>query len=75
MINISELRSMVNATQFESFANSVINTMKTIAGTINKRVAVGARLRLAKWCKQHGYEVVPVLHDAIDMLDLELEAK
>ena len=24
---------------------------------------------------QHGYEVVPVLHDAIDMLDLELEAK
>lgn len=31
--------------------------------------------RLAKWCKQHGYEVVPVLHDAIDMLDLELEAK
>ncbi|MFT0927892.1 hypothetical protein [Enterobacter cloacae] len=52
-----------------------INTMKTIAGTINKRVAVGARLRLAKWCKQHGYEVVPVLHDAIDMLDLELEAK
>ena len=51
MINISELRSMVNATQFESFANSVINTMKTIAGTINKRVAVGARLRLAKWCK------------------------
>lgn len=52
-----------------------INTMKTIAWTINKRVAVGARLRLAKWCKQHGYEVVPVLHDAIDMLDLELEAK
>jgi len=52
-----------------------INTMKTIAGTINNRVAVGARLRLAKWCKQHGYEVVPVLHDAIDMLDLELEAK
>ena len=52
-----------------------INTMKTIAGTINKRVAVGARLRLAKWCKQHWYEVVPVLHDAIDMLDLELEAK
>lgn len=52
-----------------------INTMKTIAGTINKRVAVSARLRLAKWCKQHGYEVVPVLHDAIDMLDLELEAK
>ena len=52
-----------------------INTMKTIAGTINNRVAVGARLRLAKWCKQHGYEVVPVLHDAINMLDLELEAK
>ena len=27
MINISELRSMVNATQFESFANSVINSL------------------------------------------------
>ena len=26
-INISELRSMVNATQFESFANSVINSL------------------------------------------------
>lgn len=52
-----------------------IATMKTIAGTINKRVAVGARLRLAKWCKQNGYDVVPVLHDAIDMLDLELRAQ
>ena len=27
MIDIDELRSMVNATQFESFANSVINSL------------------------------------------------
>lgn len=52
-----------------------ISTMKSIAGTVNKRVAVGARLRLAKWCKQNGCDVVPVLHDAIAMLNLELEAR
>ena len=42
MINIDELRSMVNATQFESFANSVINSLLDRLEAAEARVT-GAR--------------------------------
>ena len=44
MINISELRSMVNATQFESFANSVINSLLDRLEEAEKEIA---KLRIA----------------------------
>ena len=44
MINISELRSMVNATQFESFANSVINSLLDLLEEAEKEIA---KLRIA----------------------------
>ena len=44
MIDISELRSMVNATQFESFANSVINSLLDRLEEDEKNVALLERL-------------------------------
>ena len=44
MINISELRSMVNATQFESFANSVISSLLDRLEEVEKEIA---KLRIA----------------------------
>ena len=44
MINISELRSMVNATQFESFANSVISSLLDRLEEAEKEIA---KLRIA----------------------------
>lgn len=51
-----------------------IDTMKSIAGTINKKAAVGARLVLCKWAGRHGYDATVVLNDARDVLELELGA-
>lgn len=44
MININELRSMVNATQFESFANSVINSLLDRLEAAEKNVTLLERL-------------------------------
>ena len=44
MINISELRSMVNASQFESFANSVISSLLDCLEEDEKNVALLERL-------------------------------
>lgn len=52
-----------------------IDAMKAIAGTINKRVAVGARLTLCSFAKKHGYDATVVLNDARDMLELEVAAR
>lgn len=40
-----------------------------------KNVLAGAKLELCRWAKRNGYDPVIVLHDAFDMLDLELAAE
>lgn len=44
MIDINELRSMVNGAQFESFANSVINSLLARLEAAEKDIALKERI-------------------------------
>lgn len=48
-----------------------IEKMKPALRDCNKKQAVAARLELSRWAKKHDCDNVTILHDAIQLLELE----